>query len=164
MTRAELPRGVHLSIRAFCEEAGTDRDTTSRRVTEARCRPTGQRGGHPVYRLQDLLRASFFTGADGDADPDKLDPFKRRAFYQGELDKLKLGVERGELVPRIEVEQEQARTMKIVARFFDTLPDVLERDCGASPILLAKVEQRLDEVREEIYRELVAEDVDSAVA
>lgn len=153
-----------MSVRAFCDETGTDRDTTGKRLKEAGCKPTGKRGGHPLYRLKDMLRAVYVTNEDGQVDPDKLDPFKRRAFYQGELDKLKLGVERGELVPRIEVEQEQARTMKIVARFFDTLPDVLERDCGAAPILLAKIETRLDEVREEIYRELVADDADSAVA
>ena len=70
-------------------------------------------------------------------------------------------------MPRIEVEQEMARLAKIVAQFFDTLPDRLERDTGMTPLILAKVERYLDEVREELYKAAISDEpvasADSAV-
>ncbi len=149
----KLPRGLTASIRAFAEEFNRDRDTISRRITESNVKPAalGERG-HPVYRWSDLHAVAFGT----EEDPDKLDPFRRKAHYQCELDKLKLQTERGELIPRIEAEQEQARAMKLVAQVFDTLPDVVERDCGASPAVLARLERALDNARNELHRMLVA--------
>jgi phage terminase Nu1 subunit (DNA packaging protein) len=96
-------------------------------------------------------------------DPDKLDPFQRKAHYQAEHEALKLQTERAELVPRIEVEQEMARIAKIIAQCFDTLPDRLERDCGMQPVAVAKVERCLDEVREELHRAVI-EDEDARSA
>jgi hypothetical protein len=150
---AELvERGLTASIRAYAEECGLDRDTLSRRLTESGAKPAckGPRG-HPEYRIRDLIAAQFGTVED----PDQLDPFRRQAHYRCELDKLKLQTERGELVPRIECEQEQARGMKLVARVFDTLPDVIERDCGAPPAILARIEKALDAARVELHGMLV---------
>ena len=84
-------------------------------------------------------------------DPDNMNPFNRRAFYQSELDKIKLQSERRELIPRLEVEQEMAALLKMVAEYFDTLSDVLERDCGLDPSVLSKVEERLDRTRNELH-------------
>jgi hypothetical protein len=163
----DLPPGVNLSIRQFCEETSLDRDTTARKIKNAGLKPAGKRGGWPIYRLRDLLSSIYVTDEDGEFDPDKLDPFKRKAHYQAEHEKLSLQVQRSELLPRIAVEQEQARTTKIVARCFDTLPDIIERDCGVSPLIIAKIEQRLGMAREELYKEVIEidaeEDADSAV-
>jgi hypothetical protein len=148
-----LPRGLTASIRAFAEEFGVDRDTLSRRITEGGVAAAGSERGHPVYRLRDLHRVAFGT----ETDPDKLDPFRRKAHYQCELEKLRLAQERRELIPRIEAEQEQARNMKIIARTFDTLPDVLERDVGLSGVALSRVERALDVARIELHRQLVGE-------
>lgn len=156
-----LPPGVLLSIRQFSDECGQDRDTVGKRVKAAGIQPAASRGGHPVYRLRDLLKAAIVTSEDGVVDPDKLDPFKRRAFYQGELDKLKLATERGELVPRAEVERQFAGMFTLAAQAFDTMPDILERDCGATAMQLRKIEQTLDAVREALYERLQGEDGDA---
>ncbi len=159
---AMLP-GTHLSVRAFAEETGQDRETLAARVRTANIQPSGQRGGRPVYRLRDLLRAAYVTTDDGEIDPDKLRPFERHAHYKAEREKLNLQVERGELLPSLHVEQRYAAMFKTVAEVFDTLPDVLERDCGATALLLAKIESRLDAAREALYSRLIETPDDDAV-
>ncbi len=158
----DLGRGVHLSVRGIAEETGFDRDTVAKRLAAAKVKPSGKKGGHPVYRLRDALKAVYAFSDDGGIDPDKLEPFQRKAHYQAEHEKLKLQVERGELVPRIEVEQEMARVVKIFTRAVDTLPDKIERDCGAAPTVVEKIERELDVAREQIYAEIVSADTDDA--
>jgi hypothetical protein len=149
---AKFAAGTTLSIRAFCEQARKDRETVANRVRAARIAPVDKRGGYDVYLLGDLLDAVFIRDDSGQIDPARLPPFERKAHYQAEHEMLTLQTARAELVPRIEVEQEQARLMKIVAQCFDTLPDLLERDCAASSQMVATVERRLDRVREELYK------------
>ena len=140
-----LPPGVLLSVRGFAEELNLDRDTTARRIRDAGLAPAARRGGSPVYRLRDLLRAAYLV-ADG-FDPDELRPFERRAFYQGEHEKLRLQCERAELLARTDVEREAARIAGIVTHTFEILPGALDRDCGATPAMLARVERHIDAVR-----------------
>lgn len=158
----DLGRGVHLSVRGLAEETGFDRDTVAKRLSAAKVKPSGKKGGHPVYRLKDALKAIYaFSDADGGIDPDKLEPFQRKAHYQAEHEKLKLQTERGELVPRLEAEQDVARIVKIMVRTFDGLPDKLERDRGATPALVQAIEQELDACREKMYAEITASDDDA---
>lgn len=151
-------RGVKVSIRQFAEETGIHRDTIVKRIDAAGLKPSGERAGHPVYRLKDLLRAAYQTAEDGAVDPDKLEPFKRQAHYKAEHLKLQVETEQGELIPRIEVEQESARVMRVQSMFLDTLPDVLERDCGLSAQTVAVLEKRIDRAREDLYKALTEDE------
>jgi hypothetical protein len=151
----ELPAsGIHCSLRQIAEETGLDRDTVQRRIAAANAVPSGKRGGHPVYRLRDVLKAVMLKDDDGQIDPDKLEPYQRQAHYKAELDRLKLDQETRELIPRIEVEQEQARILRVVAQTLDTLPDLVERDCGATAIQVQRIERAVDECREALFTDL----------
>lgn len=105
------------------------------------------------------LQAGHVAG-EVEVDPERLTPFMRRAHYQSELEKLKLETERRELIPRIEVEQEMAHVLKIVAEMMDTLPDILERDCGLKPKVLDKVEKCLDKTRDDLHTRLTEGEID----
>jgi hypothetical protein len=153
-----LPTGTNLSIRQIAEETGFDRDTVAKKLTECGVKPAGKRGGHLVFRLRDSLKALYVAGPDGRADPEKMDPFRRKAHYQAEHEMLTLARERGELVPTIDVEQEQARVLKILVQALDTLPDVLERDCALNATTLARLEQIVDSTRDQMYEALVGAD------
>jgi hypothetical protein len=157
-----IATGCNLSISTLAAELGQTRDTVRKRLIDADVQPSGKRGGYPVYRLKDALPA--LLGGGSNVDPDLLDPYKRKAHYQGEHEKLKLQVERRELIPRIETEQEMAAMLKVTAECFDTLPDILERDCGLTPDTLARMEAHLDKAREELYLRLAAEDDDAGSA
>jgi hypothetical protein len=158
---AKIPRGVELSISQIAAGWGVTRETAAKRIDAAVVQPSGKRGGYPVYLLQDAVRAMGFSEAGGD-EPDRMDPYKRQAHYKAELDRLKLEQETRELIPRIEVEQEQARTMRTVALMLDTMPDVLERDCGLSGETLARVERSIDDCREQLHKQLTEEDEEAA--
>lgn len=143
---------VVASLSAFARAFGTDRETLRRRLLDAGVEPTAERAGHKIYRLAEVFRAWTLSGEV--VDPEKLSPFNRRAWYQAELDRLKLQENRGELIPRIEVEQEEAAVLKRIAEMFDTMPDIIERDCGATPVQLSRLEQLLDRCREELHARL----------
>jgi len=154
-----LSQGLHVSISTLAAEFGVTRETAAKRIADAGIEPSGKRGGHPVYRLKDAWSAVLGQIADdGTPDPDKLDPFKRQAHYKAEHLKLQLEAEQRELVPRIEVEQEQARILRVIALVLDTLPDVLERDCGLAASMIIAVEKRLDQAREEMHKALTEEE------
>lgn len=154
-----ISEGLHLSIGSLAAEFGMKRETVAKRIADARLTPSGKRGGYPVYRLKDVLPA--LTGSidgDGREDPERLDPYRRQAHYKAALDRLKLEQETRELIPRIECEQEQARILRIVALALDTLPDVVERDCGGTAAQVQRIERAVDECREALYGELSEDD------
>lgn len=143
-------------------------DLTERRVQQLAREGVLPRGSRGKYPLVGVVRAYVrylrqAGTAEGAIDPDRLKPFERHAHYKAEKEKLAVEQERGELIPRIEVEQEQARIAKIVAHGLETLPDVLERDCALTPETVARMERHIDAVRERMYAELT-EDDDGAVA
>lgn len=153
---APIGQGTHLSISALALEFGVTRETAAKRLAEARVKPSAKRGGYPVYRLKDAWPViTGVSAGDGD-DPDKLRPFERQAHYKAEHLKLQVETEKREVIPRIEVEQEQARIFKLVAMRDDTLPDILERDCGLPAHVVELIEKTIDRSRDDLYKALTA--------
>lgn len=149
--------GVHLNLSQIASEFGVARETARKRLDDASVDAADVDSAHPVYRLRDVLRA--FAAADGRQDPERMKPWERKAHYQAEHEMLRLQVERGELVPSIEVEQEIARLFKLIAQALDTLPDVLERDAGATAAQLTRVERHLAELRNALFASVTDDDV-----
>lgn len=151
--------GVLLSISSLAKEFGTSRETLRKRITEAGVHPADETGPHPRYRLRDIIDA--WTQLE-DRDPDSLPPFERRAFYQGEIDKLTLETKAGALVPHDEVERDYGLAFSAVSQHLDTIVDVLERDAGATSAQLAVVEQVLDRLRDQLFERLTRPDASPA--
>jgi hypothetical protein len=128
--------------------------------------PKTSRGKYPlIASVQGYVRFLQTSGAqeEGVRDPEKMKPFERRAWYQGEMEKLQLAQVRGELVPAIEVEAKFAELLKAIAHFLETLPDLLER-AGGSASMLKVLEVELDKLRESMYAQVVEErDADRTV-
>lgn len=157
---AVFPHGVHVTVTQLAEETGLSRETVGKRLREAKVTPSGKRGSYPLYRLRDALTAVLQLD-EQEADPERLDPFKRHAFYKAERERRQLEVDSGHLIPAGEVETERARVMKILTQGIETLPDVLERDMGLQPAVVAKIEELCDKHREALYAALVG-DVEEA--
>lgn len=164
---AAPPPGVYLSISQAAEEFGHDRRTVTKRVAELGLRPVQERLGYPVYRLRDLLEMERRT-PDGKHDPDAMTPFERVAHFKAESERLKVDLERRELMRREDAEQEWARVLKLIALELDTVVDEVERDVGASPLVLEKIESKLDAIRHRVYDSIITDDAmeadDGAVA
>jgi hypothetical protein len=151
-------KGLWLSIHQFCQETGKDRASVDKKIRLGIITPIKGAKGQPLYKLRDLIDLTFYRDDAGKVDIDRLDPFRRKAHYSAELDKLKMLRESGQLIPASQVEAEQARVAKILTQFLDTLPDILERDCGASATLLQKIEQRIDSCREDLHRQIIGDE------
>jgi hypothetical protein len=143
---------VNLSISDLAVEFGMTRETVAKRLADGKVKPADKRRSHPVYRLRDALRA-LLTGPDG--DPDKLDPFRRKAHFQAEQAQLKLQTDRGELITSGDVERTFAAALKPIRLCLETLPDILERDVGLSPTQVTRCERALDEIREQLHADVL---------
>lgn len=114
-----------------------------------------------MYRLGDAVKALFGrTEAEAASNPRDLPPMERRAFYQSENERLKVEAATGALVPAPEVESDYAEFVKLVAQFMDTLPDVMERDCGLTGEQVIRIQAACDKVRQAMFEKVIAEVVD----
>lgn len=154
---------ITLSISRLANEFGMARETVAKRLRSAGVKPDGKRDGYPVYRLRDAAPALIEVAAtdeQGEIDPDKLAPEKRRAWFQSERDRMELEAKAGKLIPALEHERDVARILGVVVQTFETLPDILERDEGLLPHQVDRVQKVLDRKREELYESLVSEETD----
>ena len=118
------------SIAQVARAMGAARETVSRKLAAAGVEPAGQRGGYPVYDLPAIVAA--FAARGGKRDPSQMTPFEARAHFQAEREKLRLGVEAGDLMPRADVSAVLGRIAGPLVRELETLPDRLERDMRVS--------------------------------
>ena len=101
-----------------------------------------------------LLKAGGAPQADGPLDPERLEPFKRRAYYQGTQERMALRKQAGELIERADFDETLAAAIKALLRI-RALRDYLERD-GVPLEVVAMVEKHVDAICLEIY-ELLGE-------
>ncbi|HIF5575278.1 DUF1441 family protein [Pasteurella multocida] len=138
---------IKLNINQIAELVGMHRQTVSQRV--AGLTPTtGSNQKLKLYLLSDLIRAGLSEKMS--ADVDSLSPLERRAFWQAENEKLKYERETGELIPAFEVAQEMSALAKAIVQTLETLPDILERDAGLPPNALVRVQQIIDDLRDQM--------------
>jgi hypothetical protein len=145
-------RGVWLSIHAFCQETGKDRQSVDKKVRLGIITPIKGPKGQALYKLHDLINLVFYRDDKGAVAIDRLAPMHRKAHYEAELAKQKMMQQATQLIPASEVEAELARVAKALTQFLDTLPDILERDCGLNSSVLQKIEGRIDACREDLHR------------
>ena len=138
---------VTLSISQLATELTLTRETVRKRLTDAGVKTAGKRKGYSLYRLRDAVQA-LLTGPD--ADPTRLDPYRRKAHWQAEAAELRLDVDKGDLVRRPDVEATYAACLKPIALMLDTLPDILERDAGLTADQVTRAERAIDETREQL--------------
>ncbi len=75
---------------------------------------------------------------------------ERKAWYQSERERLKFEQETAQLIPASDVRREFAIWAKAVVQVLETLPDILERDCGLQPAAVSRVQSIIDDLRDQI--------------
>ena len=121
--------------------------------------PFQTRNGHRVWHLRDGMPAIFqrVGGGDKASDPELLAPKDALDYYRGQREKLKLAIETGELIPAADVERVTGDAFKSLAQSLDALPDALERDCGLDPLTVSSLQRAVDDARERLYTNLIAD-------
>ncbi|TKB53298.1 DUF1441 family protein [Ferrimonas aestuarii] len=141
---------------------GLDRRTVAKRLKPA---PVADvvRGGK-VYTLAVAAKAVLMSMADpGDLhDPAKMEPGDRLSWFKSERERLLFEQEVRELVLDAEHRAECALIIKTCVLMLETLPDVLERDCGLPPKAVAAVEARIDGIRNDLAEKLIEAAPDDA--
>jgi hypothetical protein len=148
-TITDITGGLRLSLSVLAREMGISRDKLRDLLHRAKVQPAGDRSGHPVFHLRDAFR--LLSVPSEAVDPVTLPAFERAAYWRAENERMRAMEASRELIPRVEVEQESARFTKIVIQALETMPDVLERDCGLAPPVVARVEERIDQLRRDLY-------------
>ena len=147
----ESINGLWLSLSSLSREFGVTRETVARRLAAAGVESDKERNGHPVFRVGPAARALTQAAAIRDgkvSDPDELPPLERRAWYQSEQARQAVELSAGNLVTAEECRTQMARIVKATSQVIDTLPDILERDCGLSSVELEAIENVLRQVRQ----------------
>ena len=122
---------LSFSIAQVARSMGAARETVSRKLAAGHAEPSGERKGASVYPLSEVIRCLGAT-ATGKRDPSQMNAFEMRAYFAAERDRLKLGVEAGDLMPRADVSAVLGRIAGPLVRELETLPDRLERDMRVS--------------------------------
>ena len=152
--------GLLVSLTTLAREFGISRDTVGRRLRNAGVRSTGERAGYPVFSLGPASTALVWADrpalAEGGNDPDSMSPTDRKAWYQSETSRLAVEKEEGTSVSADACRVELGTAVKIMIQMLETLPDILERDCGMGAEELAVLESSIRRVRADLAERLAA--------
>lgn len=153
MSVSSLDDAYNWSIKRIAEAFGLARETVTSRIKKAHIQPAGKKSGHPVYALKDVGPVLFISEAVPVTElhnPDLMHPKDRLDWFKSENERLKFHVNEGDLVEA----QDSARAMSDLAKALiqklETLPDVLERDCGIPPEALDRVVHTVDDLRDQM--------------
>lgn len=150
---ADIRNAYNWNVSSIARAFNLHRNTVSGRVKEAGIQPVGRQGNAPLYALADVGPALFgMRDAGGSViDPNELPPQDRLAWFRSETERQKFEEAEKHLVPDDEVAREMSMLVKAIANGLDTLPDVLERECGLTADVLDTVQAKIDALRESIY-------------
>lgn len=147
------------NITRLAEAFGLHRETVRKRLNAANVAPSGIRNGINVYAIKDAAPAIFADVVlGGDGDPDTLPPTERRAWYQSENERVKLEQELRQLVRVEDAHREMSSIAKAVTTTLESLPDILERDCGIDAESVARVQDVIDGIRAQLYERIIEDD------
>lgn len=114
---------------------------------------------YPGWFLRNAIPRLFARTEAGDVvDPDDLSPKERRDWWEGTKTMVNLQEKAGELIPVDDVRRQMSTLVQSIISEFETLPDILERDCGADPGMVLRVQAAVDKVRESTYHRIREEE------
>lgn len=102
-------------------------------------------------------------GYERSIDPELLLPKDRRDWYEGTKTRLYLEEQARNLIPASESRREMALLVQNLIAEFESLPDLLERNCGADPDMVLEAQHIVDKARQLAYERITdAEPAESA--
>lgn len=144
---------------------GLDRRTIDKYLYEYDVPASGASSGAAVYSIRDAAPAlinaytvSSHRKLGEEFDPDKLTPKERRDWFESERVRQIVEEKQRLLVSKDSYRDAMAGAFKIIATGLDTLPDLLERECGLGTDVVIAIEKAVDKFRNGLADQLVDDD------
>ncbi|MCL5499343.1 DUF1441 family protein [Phytobacter diazotrophicus] len=139
-----------VNVTQLSELVGMNRNMVARRLRETEL-DGGNGENLKQYELCKALRVLIMPSVQENGE---MSPQDRKAWYQSENERLKFEKEEREVIPVDEVVQVYSSMLKAVVMVLETLPDILERDCGLTPVAVNRVQGIIDDLRDEMARKV----------
>jgi hypothetical protein len=151
-------RATLTSISQAALICGSTRETIRKRIAKTGIKPAaGDDQGHPLYEILDVVAAYLGVRSKGQSDPvdpSDLPPAERNAWFQSESKRLDLLERMGQLLPAKDWEREASAIYTELAQFFESLPDVMERDADLTPQQIQRLSELLDRERLRLHQDI----------
>ncbi len=142
------------SVSKLAEGFNLDRRTVTKRLKSAGIECVRKDGRAELYELSVAARALFEPNVTAQVNelqnPEVMLPKDRKDWFQSENERLKFELAEGQLCEVDDVARQMALMAKAVVQVLETLPDVLERDCGLQPKQVARVQSSIDDLRDQL--------------
>ncbi|MHA1067018.1 DUF1441 family protein [Enterobacter ludwigii] len=148
-------KNLKFNVTQLAALSGVHRQTVNLRLSNIK--PSGGNGANlTLYSLTDIL--SEFMRVPAPVSGEEMDAHERKAWYQSERERLKFEQETSQLIPASDVRREFASMAKAVVQVLETLPDILERDCALQPVAVARVQNIIDDLRDQMAQRVFEAD------
>jgi phage terminase Nu1 subunit (DNA packaging protein) len=148
-------KNLKLNVTQLATLSGTHRQTVNNRLRNVS--PSGGNGSNlTLYSLTDIL--TEFMRVPAPIGNEEMEPQDRKAWYQSERERLKFELETAQLIPASDVRREFSSMAKAVVQVLETLPDILERDCGLQAAAVVRVQGIIDDLRDQIAQRVIEAD------
>ncbi|MEB5748669.1 DUF1441 family protein [Leclercia adecarboxylata] len=153
-------KNFRLNINQLATLTELHRQTVASRLSNVPLAP----GSNPklkLYSVLDILTALLTRSSDpAQTKVDEMIPTDRKAWFQSERERLKFQQEDNQLIAASDVTREFSAIAKAVVQVLETLPDILERDCGLQPTAVARVQAVIDDLRDQMAQRVFDADTD----
>lgn len=153
---------LKLNINQLAAITDIHRQTVTARLKNVDLAP-GSNSKLKLYLVADLLRELMVQQTVTDT-PSDMTPPDRLAHWKAENERIKFEQETGQLIPADDVAREFSLMAKAVVQVLETLPDVLERDCALPPAAVARVQNIIDDLRDQMAQKVIDADLEESAA
>lgn len=143
-----------LNINQIAALTDLHRQTIAARLADVPLAP-GSNEKLKLYSVQSILISLLSRSPEPtQTDVSKMEPQDRKAWFQSERERLKFEQETMQLIPASDVARDYAAIIKSVVQVLETLPDILERDCALSPMAVNRVQDIIDDLRDQMAQKI----------
>ncbi|WP_112198380.1 DUF1441 family protein [Rahnella sp. NRRL B-41462] len=143
---------LKLNINQLAGITGVHRQTVAARLKNVDPAP-GSNAKLKLFSVTDVLTELMIPTVSGDVA--EMTPSDRLAHWKAENERLSFEQSMGQLIPAEDVAREFSVMAKAVVQVLETLPDVLERDCALPPSAVMRVQNIIDDLRDQIAQKVI---------
>ncbi len=143
---------LKLNINQLAGITGVHRQTVAVRLKNVEPAP-GSNAKLKLFAVIDVLTELMIPTVSGDVN--EMTPSDRLSHWKAENERIEFERTVGQLIPAEDVAREFSMMAKAVVQVLETLPDILERDCALAPAAVMRVQNIIDDLRDQIAQKVI---------